>query len=245
MSFSTHTAARNASRPIALRWVQLIAGLFAFAIAIALMIRSGLGLGPWDAFHFGLHRLTGLSVGIASILAGLIVVGVSVAMRAKIGPATIANMVLVGVFTDVVLPLIPQARGWAPGLGFHLFGIGLMGLATGMYISAGLGAGPRDGLMAALSARYHWSIQRTRTLLELSVLALGWAMGGTLGLGTILFAIAIGPSVQWGMRMFGLVTRKGSAATPDTIEITKEHPIPSDDEDPLDAGQATTGAGRG
>jgi len=114
-----------------------------------------------------------------------------------------------------------------------------------MYISAGLGAGPRDGLMAALSARYHWSIQRTRTLIELSVLALGWAMGGTLGVGTILFAVAIGPSVQRGMRMFGLVTRKGSAATPHTIEITKEHPIPTDDDDSVEVTGPATGGGRG
>ena len=245
MPFSGQTAARNANRSLVARWSQLLIGLFAFAVAIALMIRSGLGLGPWDAFHFGLHRFTGLSVGVASILAGLVVVGISVAMRAKVGPATLANMVLVGVFTDVVLPVLPAAQGWGPGLAFHLAGIGLMGIATGMYISAGLGAGPRDGLMAALSARYTWSIQRTRTLIELSVLALGWAMGGTLGVGTILFAAAIGPSVQWGMRMFGLVTRKGSAATPDTVEITKEHPIPTDTGESLDDLHPTTGAGRG
>ena len=245
MPFSSHTAARNANRSIAARWVQLLTGLLAFAVAIALMIRSGLGLGPWDAFHFGLHRLTGLSVGVASILAGIIVVAISLAMRAKVGPATLANMVLVGVFTDVVLPLLPDARGWAMGLAFHVVGIVLMGLATGMYISAGLGAGPRDGLMAALSARYTWSIQRTRTLIELSVLGLGWAMGGTLGVGTILFAFAIGPSVQWGMRVFGLVTRKGSADTPDTVEITKEHPIPTDDDDDARAPQPATRAGGG
>ena len=243
MPFSSHTAARNANRSIVVRWAQLLVGLLAFATAIALMIRSGLGLGPWDAFHYGLHRLTGMSVGVASIVAGIVVVGISVAMRAKVGPATIANMVLVGLFTDLVLPVIPPAHGWLPGLAFHVAGIGLMGLATGMYISAGLGAGPRDGLMAALSARYTWSIQRTRTLIEVSVLGLGWAMGGTLGVGTILFAIAIGPSVQWGMRVFGLVTRTGSASTPDTVEITKEHPIPTDDDDTVDETQATTSAG--
>lgn len=242
MPFSSHTAARNANRSIIARWAQLIAGLMAFAVAIALMIRSGLGLGPWDAFHFGLHRLTGLSVGVASILAGVVVVAISLAMRAKVGPATLANMVLVGVFTDVALPLIPAAGNWGLGLAFHVAGIALMGIATGMYISAGLGAGPRDGLMAALSARYTWSIQRTRTLIELSVLALGWAMGGTLGVGTVLFALAIGPSVQWGMRVFGLVTRKGTADTPDTVEITKEHPIPTDDDDVIDETQPTTGA---
>ena len=244
MPFSRHTAARNANRSIVARWAQLLAGLLAFAVAIALMIRSGLGLGPWDAFHFGLHRLTGLTVGVASILAGLVVVAISLAMRAKVGPATIANMVLVGLFTDVALPLIPEAGNWGLGLAFHVAGIAVMGIATGMYISAGLGAGPRDGLMAALSARYTWSIQRTRTLIELSVLGLGWAMGGTLGVGTVLFALAIGPSVQWGMRMFGLVTRKGTADTPDTVEITKEHPIPTDDA-VIEATRPTTGATTG
>ncbi len=245
MPFSSHIAARNANRSIVSRWAQLLVGLLAFAVAIALMIRSGLGLGPWDAFHFGLHRLTGLSVGVASILAGIVVVAISLAMRAKVGPATLANMVLVGVFTDVALPLIPDAGHWGVGLAFQVVGIALMGAATGMYIAAGLGAGPRDGLMAALSARYTWSIQRTRTLIELSVLGLGWAMGGTLGVGTILFALAIGPSVQWGMRMFGLVTRKGSADTPDTVEITREHPIPTDDDGSVDEPRPTTGAGTG
>ena len=244
MPFSSHTEGPVGRRSIAGRWVQLLTGLLAFAVAIALMIRSGLGLGPWDAFHFGLHRLTGLSVGMASILAGLIVVGISLALRAKVGPATLANMILVGLFTDLALPVIPAARGWGPGLAFHSLGIGLMGLATGMYIAAGLGAGPRDGLMAALSARYTWSIQRTRTLIELTVLALGWAMGGTLGVGTILFAVAIGPSVQWGMRMFGLVTRMGRANTPDTREITKEHPIPTDVRGPVDETLPITEAGR-
>lgn len=212
MPFSSRGSAGGPQRPLIARWAQLLTGLFAFALAIALMIRSGLGLGPWDAFHFGLHRLTGLSVGVASILAGLLVVGVSMAMGTKPGPATLANMVLIGLFTDVVLLVVPPATGWGPGLAYHLGGIALMGLATGMYISAGLGAGPRDGLMAALSLRYGWSIQRTRALIELSVLALGWAMGGMLGVGTILFAVAIGPSVQWGMRAFGLVKRDGSAS---------------------------------
>jgi uncharacterized membrane protein YczE len=206
-------------RSIVARWAQLLTGLLAFAVAIALMIRSGLGLGPWDAFHVGLHLLTGVSVGVASILTGVVVVGISVVMRGKPGPATVANMILVGVFTDLVLAVLPAAPGWPLGVVYHLAGIALMGLATGMYISPGLGAGPRDGLMAALSVRYGWSIQRTRTLIELSVLALGWMMGSRLGLGTILFAVAIGPSVQWGMRLFGLVKRDGvaapAAATPD------------------------------
>ena len=210
MPASSHANARQ--RSLVARWAQLLTGLLAFAVAIALMVRSGLGLGPWDAFHVGLHLLTGVSIGVASILTGIVVVGISVVMRGKPGPATVANMVLVGLFTDLVLALLPPAPAWPIGLVYHLAGIALMGLATGMYISPGLGAGPRDGLMAALSVRYGWSIQRTRTLIELSVLALGWMMGGKLGVGTIIFAVAIGRSVQWGMRLFGLVKRDGSAA---------------------------------
>ena len=187
------------------RWAQLLAGLIAFALSIALMIRGGLGLGPWDAFHVGIHRLTGLTVGMASIVVGLVIVGISMVLRTRIGPATIANMVLIGIFTDLALPIVPAASGFVSGLAYHVAGIALIGLATGMYLGARLGAGPRDGLMTALAARYGWTISRTRTGIELSVLALGWMMGGTLGLGTVLFAVAVGPSVQRGMRLFGLI----------------------------------------
>ena len=193
------------TRSIVGRWAQLLTGLLAFALSIALMIRGGLGLGPWDAFHVGLHRLTGMTVGTASIAAGFVIIAISLLLKARLGPATIANMVLIGIFTDLALPVVPAAAGFAIGLAYHLVGIALIGLATGMYLGAGLGAGPRDGLMTALAARYGWSISRTRTGIELSVLGLGWLMGGTLGLGTILFAVAVGPSVQWGMRLFGLI----------------------------------------
>jgi uncharacterized protein len=199
------SASPPSSRSTAARWAQLLIGLLAFAVSIALMIRGGLGLGPWDAFHVGLHRLTGMTVGTASILAGIVIVGISMVLKARLGPATIANMVLIGIFTDLALPIVPDAPGFMSGLAYHVAGIALIGLATGMYLGAGLGAGPRDGLMTALAARYGWSISRTRTGIELSVLGLGWLMGGTLGLGTILFAVAVGPSVQWGMRLFGLI----------------------------------------
>ena len=193
------------ARSLPARWAQLLAGLIAFAVSIALMIRGGLGLGPWDAFHVGIHRLTGMTVGMASIVAGLAIVGISMVLRARLGPATIANMVLIGIFTDLALPIVPAASGFVSGLAYHVGGIALIGLATGMYLGARLGAGPRDGLMTALAARYGWTISRTRTGIELSVLALGWMMGGTLGLGTVLFAVAVGPSVQRGMRLFGLI----------------------------------------
>ena len=205
------------ARSLIARWAQLLAGLLGFALAIALMIRGGLGLGPWDAFHVGIHRLTGISVGMASILVGIVIIAISMGLKARPGPATVANMVLVGLFTDVWLRVVPAAPGFAMGVPYHLGGIALIGLSTGMYLGARLGAGPRDGLMTALAARSGWSISRTRTGIELSVLALGWLMGGTLGLGTVLFAVAVGPSVQWGMRLFGLLpsaARRGPASTP-------------------------------
>ncbi len=202
-----------APRSLAARSAQLLAGLAGFAFAIALMIQGGLGLGPWDAFHVGLHRLFGISVGTASILAGVVIIGLSMMLGAKPGPATIANMVLIGIFTDAALVVLPAAPGRLVGAGYHLAGIALIGLASGMYLGAGLGAGPRDGLMTALAARSGWSISRTRSVIELSVLAVGWMMGGTLGVGTVLFAVAVGPSVQWGMRLFGLVPPRSGVET--------------------------------
>jgi uncharacterized membrane protein YczE len=195
------------ARSVAERWLQLLVGLAGFAFSIALMIRGGLGLGPWDAFHVGIHRLTGMTVGTASIVVGLVIIAISMALKARPGPATIANMVLIGIFTDLALRVLPAASGFALGGVYHVAGIVLIGLSSGMYLGARLGAGPRDGLMTALAVRYGWSISRTRTGIELSVLALGWLMGGTLGIGTVLFAVSVGPSVQWGMRLFGLLPR--------------------------------------
>jgi uncharacterized membrane protein YczE len=195
--------------------VQLLAGLGGFAFAIALMIQGGMGLGPWDAFHVGLHRLSGISVGTASILAGIVIIGISMALKTRPGPATIANMVLIGIFTDAALVVLPPASGRLIGAAYHLGGIGLIGLSSGMYLGARLGAGPRDALMTALAARTGWSISRTRTAIELSVLVIGWMMGGPLGVGTVVFALTVGPSVQWGMRLFGLVPSRVAAIDPD------------------------------
>jgi uncharacterized protein len=224
-------------RSLGARWMQLLVGLGGFAGAIALMIRSGLGLGPWDAFHVGISRLTGMTVGTASILVGVVIIAVSLVLKARLGPATIANMILIGIFTDLALPILPAARGFVNGLGYHLGGIALIGLSTGMYLGARLGAGPRDGLMTALSARYGWSISRTRTGIELSVLGLGWAMGGTLGIGTLMFAVAVGPSVQAGMRLFGLLPRRGSG-------IVHSEPAPRADQRPETSGSIAGSGGR-
>lgn len=196
------------------RWLRLIAGLFVFGISINLMIASGLGLGPWDAFHVGIARLTGISVGAASMAAGAVIVAGSWWIGIRPGPGTLANMVLVGVFIDVVQPVMPRAPSFAWGLAYYAAAIPLSGLATGFYIAPGLGRGPRDGLMLGLADRTGWSVRRVRTLIELSVLGAGWAMGGRLGAGTLIFALGVGPAVQWGLRVCGVTTAAPVASEP-------------------------------
>jgi uncharacterized membrane protein YczE len=195
-------------------WAQLIAGLAGYAVSIVLMIRSGLGLGPWDALHVGLARLTGISVGQASIGTGIAVVAGSWMIGVRPGPATLANMVLIGALVDVLLPVVPPASGLAWSYAFHLAGIAVCGLSTAFYIAAGLGEGPRDGLILGLSARTRFSVRAVRTTVELSALLLGWAMGGPVGIGTLLFALGIGPAMQWGMRLL----RVGGHARPPSDE---------------------------
>lgn len=185
-------------------WAQLVTGLFGFAVAVSLMVRSRLGVGPWDAFHVGLHRLTGLSLGTASIVTGVAIVAGSLFLGVRPGWGTLANMLLIGIFIDLLLPWVPQASSMVWGLAFYAPAILLCGLATGVYIDAGLGKGPRDGLMIGLSVRSGWPVGRVRMLIELTVLSLGWVMGGRVGVGTLLFAFGIGPATQWGLNIFGV-----------------------------------------
>jgi uncharacterized protein len=192
-------------RALLSRVAQLALGLFGWGFGIALFIRSHLGLGPWDAFHYGLHLQTGITVGTASIVAGFAILLVTLAMRVKPGLATILNMVLIGVFTDLLLPVVPDAGSRLVAVSYFAAAIPLVGLASGMYIGAGFGHGPRDALMVALTLRSGWSVRRIRTLIELAVLGVGWLMGGTVGIGTLVIALTIGPAVQWGLRLFRAV----------------------------------------
>jgi uncharacterized membrane protein YczE len=184
------------------------------------MVRSGLGLGPWDALHVGLHEHLGIGVGTASIGVGLVILVASLFIGVRPGVGTVANMVLIGVTIDLLLPIVPLARGWPAGVAYLLGGVGLAGWFTGVYVGAGLGKGPRDGLVIALSERLRWPVRRVRTLIELSVLGLGWALGGPLGAGTVIYALTVGPSMQWGMRRWGLLAPSGAAAEHAIAEST-------------------------
>lgn len=194
-------------------WMQLVVGLFGYGLSVSLMLESGLGLGPWDAFHKGINLKTGLTVGMASILVGVLLQVGSWFIGIRPGIGTIANMILIGVFIDVLTPIIPEAHGWLWGLAYYLPAIIVCGLATGFYIAAGLGKGPRDGLMIGVSDRTGWPVRRVRTLIELTVLALGWLMGAQIGIGTLLFAFGIGPATQWGLQVCGVATRPGDTET--------------------------------
>lgn len=179
-------------------------GIILFGFSIALMIQSRLGLGPWDALHVGIHTLTGMSVGVATILAGAVIVAGTYLINVRPGAATIANMILIGVFTDVFLLVVPPVEGWILAVPVFMSGVILTAFATGMYIGAGLGKGPRDGLMIGISQMTGWKVGRVRTGIEVVVLGLGWLMGGTVGVGTLLFAATIGPATQWGLQLFGM-----------------------------------------
>jgi uncharacterized protein len=184
-------------------WAQFGVGLFGYALAVRLMIASGLGLGPWDSFHVGLNARTGMSVGAANIVCGLLIVAGSWLIGIQPGIGTIGNMVGISIFLDLLQSLIPAASDWRVALAFHVAGIVLCGLTTGVYIAAGLGKGPRDGLMVGMSQRTGWPIRRVITALEILVLACGWLMGGPIGVGTVMFALGIGPAAQWGLKLCG------------------------------------------
>lgn len=182
-------------------WVQITVGLFGYGLAVALMLQSGLGLGPWDAFHAGINYLTGIKVGQASILVGVLLLVGTWFIGVRPGPGTVANMLLIGVFIDLLQPLIPVATSRMWGLAYYVPAVFICGLSTGFYIGARLGKGPRDGLMLAVSEQTGWPVRRVRTLIELVVLFFGWLMGAEIWLGTLLFAFGIGPATQWGLRV--------------------------------------------
>jgi uncharacterized protein len=198
-----HRRVPTARRPLA--WVRLLAGLWVFALGVVLGLRSGLGVSPWDVLHDGIRRATPLSFGAATVLVGLILVVVALALGVQVGPGTLVNMVAIGLFADALLDSgfasALAARPLGVRLATVLAGVGLVALGSALYIGAGLGSGPRDSLMLALSARTQLPVGLIRGLLEGSVLGVGWLLGGVVGVGTVLFACGIGPAVQLTFRV--------------------------------------------
>ncbi|MEP7091390.1 MAG: hypothetical protein ABI776_14925 [Nocardioidaceae bacterium] len=193
------------------RLVQLLVGLALYGASLALVLRAGLGLAPWDVLHQGLARRTGLSIGVVLIAVSFVVLLAWVPLRQRPGFGTIANAILVGVFVDLTLGVVGDVDGWLWRCLLLVAGVLLNGLATALYIGASLGAGPRDGLMTGLVRRTGRSVRLVRTCLEVGVLAVGFLLGGTVGVGTVLYAVAIGPIAH---ALLPLLTVGPSPASP-------------------------------
>ncbi|MEV0482510.1 hypothetical protein AB0I69_18130 [Streptomyces sp. NPDC050508] len=184
------------------RLVQLYVGLALYGASSALLVVSGLGLEPWNVLHQGLAELTGLTIGVVSIIVGAAVLLLWIPLRQRPGLGTVSNVFVVGLAMDGTLALVPDAHGLAVRIPLLLVGILLNGVATGLYISANFGPGPRDGLMTGLHQRTGRSVRLIRTAIEVAVVATGFALGGTVGIGTLLYALAIGPLAQLFLRVF-------------------------------------------
>ncbi|MDP9844620.1 YczE/YyaS/YitT family protein [Streptosporangium lutulentum] len=180
------------------RLLRLYSGLALYGVGVGLQIESHLGGSPWDVFHQGLSIHLGLSIGTWIILVGALVMLLWIPLRQRPGVGTISNVVFLGLFADAAIWLIPTPDPLVARWAYLLLGVTATGAATGLYIGAGLGPGPRDGLMTGLN-RLGLSIRSARTVIEVTVLAAGWLLGGTVGAGTLVFALAIGYLTQFFM----------------------------------------------
>ncbi|MFI5605763.1 YitT family protein [Amycolatopsis sp. NPDC051903] len=178
------------------RGAQLLAGLALYGASMAMLTRAHLGLDPWDVLHEGLTKLTGLTFGTVTAIASVFVLLLWIPLRQRPGVGTVANVLVISVTVDAVRAVLPDQHALALQILLMVGGIVLNAVATAVYVGTRLGPGPRDGLMTGLTARTGWSVRLVRTGIEVTVLAVGWLLGGTFGVGTVLYAFMIGPLTQ-------------------------------------------------
>lgn len=195
--------------------VRLIIGLFFFGLGIAFLIQAHIGLAPWDVFGKGLSTALDISFGLATVLASALILLLWIPLKQMPGLGTVFNALLIGPFVDLSLKFVPDASTWglAGQIGWFIIGMATIAFGTGMYIGARLGPGPRDGLMTGSVKKFHKPVWITRTILEGAAVLIGLALGGPVGIGTLLFVLGIGPMVQVSMRAFGLVGKDGKGST--------------------------------
>ncbi|WP_318206722.1 hypothetical protein [Streptomyces sp. SJL17-1] len=191
-------------RHLTRRLVQLYVGLTLYGVSSALLVRSGLGLEPWGVLHQGLAEKTGLTIGVVSIVVGAVVLLLWIPIRQRPGLGTVSNVFVIGLAMDGTLALVPEVHGLVERIPLLAVGIVLNGVATGLYIAARFGPGPRDGLMTGLHRLTGRSIRLVRTAIEVAVVATGFLLGGSVGVGTVLYALAIGPLAQFFLRWFAV-----------------------------------------
>ncbi|WP_353938311.1 YczE/YyaS/YitT family protein [Streptomyces ficellus] len=205
------TSGPRAGRHLTRRLFQLYIGLTLYGVSSAMLLRSGLGLEPWNVLHQGLSRLTGLSIGVVLIIVGAAVLVLWVPLKQRPGLGTVSNVFVIGIAMDGALWLLPDAHGLPARIALMAAGIVLNGAATGLYIAARFGPGPRDGLMTALHRLTGRSIRLVRTTIEVAVVVTGFLLGGSLGIGTVLYALAIGPLAQLFLRLFAIPAQEGGS----------------------------------
>ena len=200
------------------RLLQLYIGLILYGVSVAMYVRADLGADPWNVFHLGLARIFSLNLGVVMIGVGALILLLWIPLRTRPGIGTISNVIVLGLAADATLALMPPVESLALKIGLLVMALIVNGIATGMYIGAGLGAGPRDGLMTGIHARTGWSIRSIRTAIEVTVLSAGWLMGGAFGVGTVLYALAIGPLIQLFLPWFHIApTKKPLPAAVETV----------------------------
>ncbi|MFO7689333.1 MAG: hypothetical protein R6W83_02060 [Cryobacterium sp.] len=215
------------TRRLPYRLTQLLLGLFLFGIGIALMVRGEIGVAPWDVLAQGIDRLTGWGFGLITILISGVVLLLWIPLREKPGIGTLANAVLVGLSADVGLRLVPAGLDLIPRVLLFAAGLLLVAVASGLYIGAHLGSGPRDGLMTGLHRRTGYKIWVVRTALESSVLLVGWALGGNVGIGTVLFALLIGPLCGYTIPFFAIALPAAQQTPTRAGQAQKSRRVPS------------------
>ena len=191
--------------------LRLVVGLYLFGLGIAFQIRAGIGLAPWDVFGRGLANITGMSFGLATVLASAMILLLWIPLRQMPGLGTVFNALLIGPFVDLSLKFVPDASSWGivSQVLWYLLGMSIIALGTGVYIGARLGPGPRDGLMTGSVKKFNKPVWIVRTVLEGGATLIGIALGGPVGIGTLMFVLGIGPLVQVSMRAFGLIDKSG------------------------------------
>ncbi|HOQ21026.1 MAG: hypothetical protein R2723_09090 [Microbacterium sp.] len=194
------------------RIVQLLVGLVLYGAGCAIMVRAGIGLDPWTVFAQGISRQTGVGIGWVTNIVGFLVLLLWIPLRQRPGLGTVANILLVGTSMQATLAVFPAVDGFALQLIAFVAGMVLVAVASGLYIGADFGPGPRDGLMTGLHARFGWPIWAARLGVEASVLLAGWMLGGTVGIGTIIFALGIGPLVHRTLPLFDRTRRAARRA---------------------------------
>ena len=184
------------------RFLILIIGLAFFAVGIVITIKANVGYAPWDVFHVGLARTTGLSIGLVSIIVGLVIAVIVTALKEKLGLGTIANIVLIGLFIDIIFPYIPTVENPVIGTIMLISGLFIISLGSYFYIKSAFGVGPRDNLMVVLARRTKLPVGLCRSILELSVTISGWFLGGMVGFGTVISVVSIGFCIQIVFKLF-------------------------------------------